>query len=144
MSSYTDMKHRHQKEFDAFPLHFAFGDEQIERKMKELGLTEKNIASRIIAIPGTGGFMLKEDYPRYVEMCERHDREMKEAIATDKDGTGFIFEMFKYELSNNEYGYTMSDSDTIEHLGFTREDIETSPALSKGLERAKKVTLREE
>ena len=88
--------------------------------------------------------MLKEDYPRFEEMCTRHARERREAIASDKDGTGYIFEMFKYELANNEYGYTMSNSQTLEHLGFTREDIEANPALNNGLELAKKAILKEE
>lgn len=144
MSRYSEMKHRHQQEFNALPLHFAFGDEQIKRKMAELGLTEENIASRIIVIPGTGGFMLREDYPQFVEICERHEREMKEAIAADKDGTGFIFEMFRYELANHEYGYTMSDSQTLSALRFKRSDIEANSALNNGLELAKKAILNEE
>ena len=144
MNTYAEMKARHTKEFNEFPLHFAFGDAQIKRKMDELGLTEENIADRIVVIPSTGGFMLKEDYPRYLEMCELRDREMKEAIAADKDGTGFIFEMFKYELSNHEYGYTMSASQALASLGYTMNDIEANPALKNGLEKAKKALLAEE
>lgn len=144
MSSYSEMKHRHQQEFNALPLHFAFGDEQIKRKMAELGLTEENIADRIVTFPNTGGFALKEDYPHIVEVSERHARELKEAIAADKDGTGFIFEMFRYELANHEYGYTMSDSQTLAALGYKRSDIDANVALSYGLELAKKAILGEE
>lgn len=144
MSSYSEMKHRHQQEFNALPLHFAFGDEQIKRKMAELGLTEENIADRIVPFPNTGGFALKEDYPHIVEVSERHARELKEAIDADKDGTGFIFDMFRYELANHEYGYTMSDSQTLAALGYNRATIEQNPALSNGLELAKKAILGEE
>lgn len=144
MSSYSEMKHRHQQEFNALPLHFAFGDEQIKRKMNELGLTGENIADRIVPFPDTGGFALKEDYPHIVEVSERHARELKEAVAADKDGTGFIFEMFRYELANHEYGYTMSDSQTLAALGYNRATIEQNPALSNGLELAKKAILGED
>lgn len=137
MNEYTEMKKRHQQEFDALPLHFAFGNEQMEKKMAELGLTEKNLKDKVVSI-GHGGFMLKEDAPKYIETVRRHARERKEAIEGDKDGTGYIYQMFRYELQNNEYGYTGDDTDTIEHLGFTREEIENSPALRKGLKKAKK------
>lgn len=137
MIEYIEMKKRHQQELNALPLHFAFGNEQMEKKMAELGLTEKNLKDKVVSI-GYGGFMLKEDAPKYIETVRRHARERKEAIESDKDGTGYIYQMFRYELQNYEYGYTGDDTDTIEHLGFTREEIENSPALRKGLKKAKK------
>lgn len=137
MNAYIEMKNRHQKEFNELPLHFAFGDEQMKRKMEELGLTERNLKEKVVSI-GCGGFMLKEDAPKYIETVKRHARERKEAVEADKDGTGYIYQMFRYELQNSEYGYTGDDTDTIEHLGFTREEIENNPALRKGLKKAKK------
>ena len=34
--TYQELKQKHQEEFNAFPIHFAFGQEQIDAKLKEL------------------------------------------------------------------------------------------------------------
>lgn len=76
MESYQEMKIRHQQEVNAFPIHFAFGDEQIKRKFAELGLDPEKDADKITIIPGTGGFILNKDAPARKEMSERHYREL--------------------------------------------------------------------
>ena len=38
MESYREMKERQQKEFNAFPLAFAFNEDQFEQGMNRLGL----------------------------------------------------------------------------------------------------------
>lgn len=64
---------------------------------------------------------------------------MEEAIAADPDGTGFVYEMFLYEMDNHEYGYTGDLEDTLDALGMTIEEIAASEKLMAGLEKAKKV-----
>jgi hypothetical protein len=61
---------------------------------------------------------------------------MAAAIAEDKTGEGFIYEMFLYELDNHEYGYTGDTSDTLESLGYTAEQVLESPCLKRGIEKA--------
>lgn len=138
MNKYLEMKNRHQTEVNAFPMHFCFGEDQINKKFAELGLDRKKDLDKIVVIKGTGGFVLKEDAPALKEMFERHSKEMEEAIAGDKTGNGFIYEMFLYELSNHEYGYTYDASDTLRSLGVTLKQIEANPAMKHGWERAKK------
>ena len=70
-------------------------------------------------------------------MMDRFDQELHEAVAGDKTGDGFIYEMFLYELENYEYGCTMDLSETLDALGYTPEDIQADPRLSHGLERAR-------
>ena len=137
MSKYLDLKARHQEEFNAFPLHFAFGEEQIERKITELKLSKnpKKRAEQIVSI-GYGGFVLKADYPAFIEMCRRHNRERVEAIAEGEKGGTYLYDMFRAELLNHEYGYTMDVSDTLDALGLTKDDIEKSPALKEALDKA--------
>jgi hypothetical protein len=48
---------------------------------------------------------------------------MQDAIAADKTGDGFIFNMFLYELENYEFGYSRSISDVLEALGYTYDQI---------------------
>lgn len=38
MNAYIEMNRRHQEEVSAFPMVFAFGDEQLKEAMKKLGL----------------------------------------------------------------------------------------------------------
>lgn len=61
---------------------------------------------------------------------------MQAAIDNDPDGTGFIYEMFYYELSNHEFDYTRELDDTLYALGYTLDDIKTNLKLKTGLEKA--------
>lgn len=137
LESYQEMKIRHQKEVNAFPIHFAFGDEQIKRKFNELGLDPEKDLDKITVIPGTGGFILKKDEDARRKMCERHYQEFQDAIAADKNGTGFIYQMFRYELANYEFGYTGEADDALAALGYTEAQIDVDPALKRGFEKAK-------
>ena len=120
MNKYVEMKERHQKEFDNFPMKFAFSDKQFKESMEELGLTEKD-TDKIVAI-SAGGFIRKSDFEAYKEMCERTVKEMQDAINEDKTGEGFIKDMFKYELANHEYCITYELDSTLDALGLTIEE----------------------
>lgn len=72
------------------------------------------------------------------EMFARHRKELEEAIAADKAGDNFIYEMFLTELSNHEYGYTGDVQDTLDALGITPQYMEAMPQLKAGLDLASK------
>lgn len=145
MNAYEQLKKRHQEEVNAFPMHFAFGHEQIERKIKELKLSKdpKKRAEQIVPI-GAGGFVLKADYPAFVEMFKRHSRERIEAMAEGEKGGTYLYDMFRTELLNHEYGYTTDFSDTLDALGLTLEDVEKKPVLKEALYAAAAVIRKEE
>ena len=92
--------------------------------------------NQVYAIAGTGGFYRKSDAPKLHEMFARHRKELEEAIAADKAGDNFIFEMFLTELSNHEYGYTGDVQDTLDALGITPQYMESMPQLKAGLDLA--------
>lgn len=139
MNQYEIMRKRHHDEYAEFPLHFAFGDEQLKRKFAELGLDPEKDLDKITIIPGTGGFFLKQYEPAFNEMNERQSRELREAIAADATGDGFIFEMFRSELSNCEFGYDeeMAVEGMLSAVGLTLEEIHGDPRLNHGYEKAK-------
>lgn len=141
MNKYVEMKERHQKEVNNFPIKFAFSDEQFKRAMEELGLTENDL-DKVVSI-GSGGFMRKTDVKAYNEMAERQFKEFKEAIEEDKIGDGFIKEMFLYELGNHEYIITFDISDTLDAVGLTEEDIRNNNNLRTGLILAEKEYLEQ-
>lgn len=135
MNRYADLKQRQQVEFSAFPMQFAFSDQQLAEAMTALGLKPTD-TDKVYKAPG-GGIYRREDGPRLKEMMDRFDRELQEAIAGDQTGDGFIYEMFLYELNSHEYGYTGDTEDTLDALGYTEEDIKADPRLSHGLEKAR-------
>lgn len=135
MNRYAELKQRQHEEFAAFPMQFAFSDQQFAEGMAALGLTSAD-TDKIYKAPG-GGFYRKEDSPRLKAMMDRFDRELQSAISGDGTGDGFIYEMFLYELGNHEYGYTGDLSETLYALGYTKADIRADPRLSHGLEKAR-------
>lgn len=134
MNRYADLKQRQQEEFNAFPMQYAFSNQQFAEGMAALGL-EPTDTDKIYKAPG-GGFYRREDSQRLNEMTERFDRELSEAIAADKTGDGFIFEMFLDELDNHEYGYTGDTEETLYALGYTAKQVLGDPRLKHGIEKA--------
>jgi len=137
---YKEMKARQKKEFDALPIHAAFGDAQIKKKMDELGLSDDEHAPnyfRSMIVPlGGGCFLLKEDFPKYNALIARHEQELQAAIKADRTGSGFIKEMFVHELYNHEYGLTENAIETLVCMGMTPGTLEENPILKKGFELA--------
>lgn len=129
------MKQRHQKDLDDFPYFVAITKEQFKEKCKELGLSKQDKEKLLIL--KNGACMKKENLKSWGDMLIRHQQEKDTLIKNDRTGTGFIYDMFFSELNNHEYGYTFDDIDTIESLGYSREDIEKNSALKNGLQLAK-------
>ena len=91
MNRYVDLKQRQQEEFSAFPMQFAFSDQQLAEAMTALGLKPTD-TDKVYKAPG-GGIYRREDGPRLKDMMVRFGRELQEAIAGDQTGGGFIDEM---------------------------------------------------
>lgn len=137
---YIEMKQRHQAEFDAFPMFFAFTQESFDKGMKKLGLEPSDLREpdwrkQVCPITG-GGFIRRSDAEKMQKMLVRHRTEIKEAIEADKSGDSFIYQMFRYELANHEYGYTQDAVDVLDTLGITYEMMEENPALKSGFLKA--------
>ena len=136
MNLYQQLKHKQQAEVNSFPLAFAFSDKQFEESMLKLGLKPTD-THKIVSI-GYGGFMRKSDAKDFEEMMRRHKKEIAKAIADDKNGSGFVKDMFAYELANHEYGYTGDLEDTFNALNLTMDRVKKDPKLLKGLNLALK------
>lgn len=143
MNRYAEMNHRHQAAVNALPLKFAFSNEQFERAMAELGLKPTD-TDKIYKLGVGGGFYRKTDAELVRKTFEDNSKELEDAIAADKTGKGFIYEMFLYELRNHEYGYTGDTEDTLESLGYTTDDLEKDERLYVGLKKACKEIQQEE
>lgn len=133
-SLYLELKERHQQETNNFPFMFAFSNEQFDEGMKKLGLNPTD-TDKIISI-GMGGFVKKTNKEAMNEMFGRHEQERQQAIESDITGEGYIYDMFKYELSNHEYGYTYELDQALEALGLTLKEINSKKNLLNGLNKA--------
>ncbi len=130
-NTYQEMRKRHQKEINSFPIKFAFSDKQFEEGMRDLGL-EPTETDKVCKVGRTGGFIRKSDLPALKKMLGNHGTELQEAIDADETGNGFIREMFYYELCNHEYGYTMDAGDALDALGYSIEQINKDKRLLAG------------
>lgn len=135
MNEYQKLRERQQQEFNALPLGFAFNDRQFAETMQGWGLDPEKDLDKICSI-GYGGFVQKKDADLLHTTTARHEAELKAAIEADRTGEGFIYDMFRAELDDHEYSYTMDLSDTLDALGYTAEDINANKRLLHGLERA--------
>lgn len=110
--TYLEMKERHQKEVNEFPMAFAFNKEQLESALQKLGAT----IDECVTIHNIGDIIKKSDVPKYYEMCERHHKELVEAMK-NKD---FAEKAFRYEMDNHEYAINWDgDADILECFGYT-------------------------
>lgn len=134
MESYQAMQARHQREVNAFPMKWAFNNAQFEEGMRELGL-EPTQTDEIVGIGG-GGFICKRDRQAFIDMFKRQDAERKAALAAQKTGSEYAYQMFLHELGNHEYIVTGDLTDTPDACGLSSEDIRNDLKLQKALARA--------
>lgn len=142
MNKYDEVKERHQKRVNDFPMKFAFSDEQFNKGMEELGLKPTD-TDKVYSIGG-GGFIRKTDVEKFSKMWDELRKEHNDLIKADKTGEGYIKDMFVSELENHEYGYTYELEDTLDALELTMDQINNSPTLKHGLELARKEVLKKD
>ena len=133
--TYSELKERQQQEINAFPFIWAFNESQLADGMRRLGLDPEKDKDKLCSI-GAGGVIRKADADAMRAMFDRHRRELQEAIAADKTGDGFIYDMFYTELANHEYIITGDLEPTLNALDLSLEEINSSKALLHGLKKA--------
>ena len=132
---YRQLKDKQSKEFNNFPMMFAFSNEQFTEGMKKLGLNPTD-TDKIYSMGG-GGYYKKSDSEQLKTMTTTHENEIQESIDNDKTGEGFIYDMFYYELCNHEYSYTGDTSDTLNCLDMTMDIINKNETLLHGFKMAR-------
>ena len=105
---YLDLKKRHQKEFEEFPIAYAFNDKQLQEALEKLGATKEEC----ITVFGHGDIVKRTDAKALVKMLERHTKELREKIRTDSN---FAYEALLYEMDNHEHAINWSaDEDVLD------------------------------
>ena len=118
MNKYIELKKKHEKELNEFPIKFAFGNEQFKEMMKNFGLTE-NDTDKIVSI-GFGGYVKKENLKAMEELFKSQADEMKQAFNDDE----FLESAFNYEMGNHEYIITYDKADVFRALGLSIKSLD--------------------
>ena len=114
---YLDLKKKHQKEFDEFPIAYAFNDEQLKEALEKLGATK----DECVTVFGHGDIVKRKDVKALLALLDRQDEELKQQLRDDPD---FAEAAFAYEMDNHEYAINWSaDEDVLACFNITFEDI---------------------
>jgi len=140
MNKYDEIKNKHQKIVEDFPMIFAFTEEQLHKGMNKLELNSTDYDK--IYDMGAGCYIRKTDLEDFNKMWDDIRKEHNDLIASDKTGDGYIKDMFVSELENHEYSYTRELDDTLDALELTPEMILKDIRLQNGLYLAEKEVLK--
>lgn len=132
--TYRELKKKQQDEINAFPLMFAFNKGQFADGMRKLGLDPDDTAQ--IQSIGGGGYVRKTDYVALENLLNSHAAELREAIAADPTGDGFIYDMFYTELADHEYIISGDLAPALAALNLSVDDVNGSETLLHGLRKA--------
>lgn len=104
---YLDFKKRQQKEFEDFPIAYAFNDKQLEEALAKLNATKEEV----VTVFGHGDIVKRENVKALLALLERHEQELHQRL---KDDVEFAEAAFLYEMDNHEYAINWSaDEDTL-------------------------------
>ena len=110
---YAELKSKQRKEFNEFPIGFAFSKKQLDESLAELGATKEEVIG-----VGAGGFIRKTDKKAFIDLAERHDNEMEGAMQDDD----FLMDAIEYELANHEFCITYDPGPALSALGLSLKD----------------------
>ena len=103
---YLDLKKRHQKEFEDFPIAYAFNDEQMKEALEKLGATKEEC----VTVFGHGDIVKRADAKDLIALLDRQDKEMKASLRKDPE---FAEAAFLYEMDNHEYAINWSADEDV-------------------------------
>ena len=114
---YLDLQKRHQKEFEDFPIAYAFNDKQLEEALEKLGATKEEC----ITVFGHGDIVKRENAKSLVDLLEHHVKELHQKLKDDKE---FAEAAFLYEMDNHEYAINWTgDEDVLDCFNLNWEKL---------------------
>lgn len=129
--TYKELRKKHEDEVNNFPFVFAFSNEQFYKSIAEKWGYTKDDADKIYKL-GAGAFIRKDDADKYLDMTDRHYKELQEAL----EDITFFEDALYTELCNHEYCITTDPDDALNALGLEAEDITRDPARLAAYRRA--------
>lgn len=109
--NYQEMKEINRGLMNAFPIAFAFSNEQLKEAKAKLGAIENSELLNVCH----GWFIKKTDKNAFLEMCETMKKNRDEVLSNDES----LIEALVYELNNHEYVYSRDSSEALDTLGLS-------------------------
>lgn len=111
---YFELKQKHQRQIDNFPMFFAFNRKQFKEGMDKLDVKDTDELYKI----GGGGFIRKTDSDALEVLFTEQEDEMQQFM----QDRAFMIEAIEYELGNHEYIITYDPTQTVKVLDLNLED----------------------
>lgn len=115
MNTYLELKGKHEKQVNSFPMGFAFSDKQFEEAKAKLNVTDNK---ELLSL-GSGGFIRKANWKDYLNLTSTINTENKEAMEDDE----YLFQGFLYELGNHEFCITYDPEATLDCFNLTIDQV---------------------
>ena len=134
--SYKELKEKNSKELDEFiskNCFWAFGREQLAKKLNELNITREEFESNYQDFIG-GGFIRRDKVEEYNNIAERTSKNMRNMIFKDPE---FAKDAFMYQMNNYECFIADDYDDAKSALGLTDKDINSNRMLLEAWNSAK-------
>ena len=103
---YLDFKKRQEKEFEEFPIAYAFNDKQLQEALEKLGATK----DECVSVFDHGDIVKRTDVNALIAMLQRHTKELREKLREDKE---FAEAAFLYEMDNHEYAINWTADEDV-------------------------------
>lgn len=116
--AYLDLIEKHREELNNFPIAYAFNDQQLKEALVKLGV---NSVDECVTVFGHGDIVKRGNAKKFIDMLERHTKEVKDAMIADKE---FAEAAFRYEMDNHEYAINWDgDDDVLRCFGMDYDDL---------------------
>ena len=117
LQEYLEMRERHQRDVNNFPIAFAFNEKQLNEALEKLSV--KSI-DECCTVHNCGDIIRKRDFKAYKDMAINHAKELNEAMKDPE----FAKSAFRYEMDIHEYAINWDgDSDVLNCFGWTPESF---------------------
>ena len=117
LQEYLEMRDRHVKDMNDFPIAFAFNEKQLNEALEKLSV--KSI-DECCTVHNCGDIIRKRDFKAYKDMVINHAKELSKAMEDPE----FAKSAFRYEMDNREYAINWDgDSDVLSCFGWTPESF---------------------
>lgn len=116
--AYLDLIEKHREELNNFPIAYAFNDQQLKEALAKLGVES---VDECVTVFGHGDIVKRGDAKKFINMLERHSKEVKDAMVADVE---FAEAAFRYEMDNHEYAINWDgDDDVLRCFGLDYDDL---------------------
>lgn len=115
--AYLNLIEKHRREIEAFPIAYAFNEQQLKEALEKLGVES---VKECVTIFNHGDIVKKENAPKFIEMLKRQMNELKIAMKEE----AFAEAAFLYEMDNHEYAINWDgDDDVLRCFGMDFDDL---------------------